>query len=194
MRSRTSSALLAATTLATLAACTDASRLTEPTSATFSASRSPELNSSNRHLFHTREYFAREDASNGAARSARPSSGTGISYHGGTVLQKGTNVVAIYWGSPAYPVGYQSLPSGAGAGSGDASLIGTFLSSLGNVTDVAAGRKYFNINSTYTDGSGLHISPTVAYTAYWNTNGSGAPIPVRQPDRREHGRAHPVGA
>lgn len=86
---------------------------------------------------------------------------TGIYYHGGPVLQGGTNVVAVYWaGSPIYSGG---PASGSGAGSSDGSLVGYFLSHLG-------GSPYFNINSTYTDGSGNAIANVVNYTHYWANN------------------------
>lgn len=178
---RTSVALAALTAFA--GACADSATVTAPNASAPSATRNIEFNNP-RHVFHTREYFAREDASNGAARSARPTSGTGINYHGGTVLQNGTNVVAIYWGSAPGSVGYQNLPSGTGAGSGDASLIGTFLNSFSKLTDAAAGKNYFNINGTYYTGSATapnYITPTVTYTAYWNTVGSGAPLPSASP-------------
>ena len=137
-----------------------------------------ELNSA-RHLFHTKEFYVSNAAKPGGG------SGTGISYHGGTVLQSATNVVAIYWGSSTSPVGYQNLPTGNGAGSVDGSLIGTFLSNLSAITDYAANKKYFNINHTYWGPGGSSttnlINPTVNYTAYWNTAGSGAPAPSASP-------------
>ena len=88
--------------------------------------------------------------------------GTGISYHGGPVLQAGTKVAAVYWASSAiYPGG--PTPGTAGSGSQDGSLVGFFLSHLG-------GSPYFNINSTYTDGSGNKIVNSVAYTQYYANN------------------------
>ena len=45
--------------------------------------------------------------------------------------------------------------------------MGLFLSNLG-------GTGYWNINSTYTDGSGQSVANTLAYTRYWADN-SGAP-------------------
>ena len=145
-----------------------------------------ELNSP-RHEFHTREWFAQNAAKPGGG------GGTGISYHGGSVLQNGTKVVAIYWGS----VGYAGLPAGAGAGAGDGSLIGTFLRNFSSLTDAAANKNYFNINHTYWGPGGSSttnlIVPTVTYTGFWNTNGdAGAPAPSASPRRRhdrvgEHG-------
>ena len=83
------------------AACADSASLTSPTGPTASAARNTEFNAP-RHMYHVKSFYL-----NDASRSARPSRGTGISYHGGTVLQNGTKVVAIYWGSsigsgPAY--------------------------------------------------------------------------------------------
>lgn len=185
MTARSSAALVAAAAAASLAACADSASVTAPAAAGIAASRSTEFNNP-RHVFHTREYFADDDAKTHGARSAagKPGSGTGISYHSGTVLQNGTRVVAIYWGSGTYPVGYQKLPNGsstAGA-AGDSSLIGTFLRSFSSVTDVA-GRNHFNINHTYwgQQGSSVLITPTVSYTGYWNTAGSGAPAPSASP-------------
>jgi len=163
--------LLAAAAALAAAACADSANVTAPSSPTASAARSPELNSA-RHLFHTKDFYL-----NDAQRNSRPSRGTGISYHGGTVLQNGTNVVAIYWGGPAY----SNLPAGNGAGTGDGSLIGTFLRSYSKLVDAAAGKNYFNINHTYYGQTGAYITPTVSYTAYWNTTGSGAPAPSASP-------------
>jgi hypothetical protein len=88
--------------------------------------------------------------------------GTGIFYHGGPVLLNGTNVAAVYWAaSTIYPGG--PGPGTQGAGSADGSLIGFFLSHLG-------GSSYFNINTTYTDGSGHPIANVVTYTQYWANN------------------------
>ena len=91
-------------------------------------------------------------------------SGTGISYHGGPVLQAGTDVVAVYWASGTV---YNGGPAAgtAGAGSADGSLVGYFLSHLG-------GSPYFNINTTYTDGAGRAIANVVNYTGYWANNTS----------------------
>ncbi len=169
----------AVTTLA-LAACSgvtsdSSSSMLEPTGPTASIQ---EFNA--RHEFHTRQWFAQN--------AARPGGGstTGISYHGGSVLQNGTNVVAIYWGSSSSPVGYANLPAGAGTGAGDGSLIGTFLRNFSSLTDAAAGKNHFNINHTYWGPGGSPttnlIVPTVTYTGYWNTNGdAGAPTPSASP-------------
>jgi hypothetical protein len=82
------------------------------------------------------------------------------------VLQSGTKVAAIYWSSARI---YNNSPAigTSGAGSLDVSLVGFFLNHLG-------GSPYFNINHTYTDGSGAKIVNSVSYTQYW-TNGTSAP-------------------
>ena len=98
--------------------------------------------------------------------SRRTGSGTGISYHGGPVLQAGTNVAAIYWASAPIYNGGPAVGT-AGSGASDGSLVGTFLRGLG-------GSPYFNINSTYKDGSGKAIANAVNYTQYW-ANGTNAP-------------------
>lgn len=157
--SRLSSLTLAAAGLA-LAACADSPRLTEP--ARPAASTSPdfarsELNNPNRHVFLTRE---------GYARALKPSrtSGTGISYHGGPVLQAATNVVAVYWANSAiYNGGPTPGSFSTTSNAGDGSLVGTFLRGLG-------GSPYFNINTTYTNGSGAHIANVVNYTGFWANN------------------------
>jgi hypothetical protein len=102
------------------------------------------------------------DAQKDAGNKGKPGQGTGISYHGGPVLQSGTKVVAIYWASsPIYNNG--PTPGTASSGSNDNSLIGYFLSHLG-------GSNYFGINSSYTDGAGRAIANSVTYTSYWANN------------------------
>ena len=173
-----SSAVAVLAAALTLTACSETSTVTAPlTPDAASASQSQEFNS--RHLFHTKDYYVKN--------ATRPGGGgsTGISYHGGSVLQNGTKVVAIYWGSGTYPVGYSNLPAGTGAGANDGTLIGTFLRSLSSITSTA-GKSYYNINHTYWGPSGNSttnlIVPTVSYTGFWNTNGdAGAPVPSSAP-------------
>ena len=149
---------LAAGTVAAiaLAGCADsngspASAVLAPTTTSASVQ---EFNSA-RHLFRTKQYYAANAAKPGGAGG-----GTGISYHGGSVLQNGTKVVSIYWGSSSSPVGYANLPAGTGTGASDGTLIGTFLRSLSSLTDVAAAKNYYNINHTYwgPGGSTLYIT------------------------------------
>src|SRR6478735_6876667 len=103
-------------------ACTDAPSVTAPSSdAAPSASRVQEFNG--RHLFHTKEFYAK-------ANAGPPGSNSGIVYHGGPLIVAPavTKVVAIYWGTSTI---YSGQPTGYGSGSGDGSLIGSFLRSLG---------------------------------------------------------------
>lgn len=102
---------------------------------------------------------------------ARPGGGggghqnTGIFYHGGPIFYQ-TNVVAVYWaGSTIYNGG--PTPGTTGPGSADASLVGYFLSNLG-------GSPYFNINTTYYDGTGARVLNQVGYTGYWTTGADAA--------------------
>ena len=92
--------------------------------------------------------------------------GTGISFHGGPVLQAGTKVVAVYWSASAIYTGGPT-PGTHGAPTADNSLVGYFLKNLG-------GSRYFNTNTTYTDAQGRKIVNSVNYTAYW-ANNTGAP-------------------
>lgn len=111
-----------------------------------------------------------DEARSTAGGKNKPGSGTGIYYHGGPVLQAGTNVVAVYWASaPIYKGG--PAVGAAGAGSDDGSLIGFFLRNLG-------GSAYFGINSSYTDGSGKAIANSVSYTSFW-ANGANAPSGIQ---------------
>lgn len=166
-----SSAIVLATgaLIASLAsACSDTAVTAPPRSApTVGAnlSQDPDILSTNaRRLFRTREW---QDVDNAARGNARPgTSNTGIYYHGGPVLQSRTNVVAIYWSSATiYANGPK--PGTSGGQCSDHSLVGTFLSGVG-------GSPYFNINSTYTDGSGNHIANAVNYTGCW-ANETNAP-------------------
>lgn len=141
------------------AACSDSTRVTQPqpqaqpqTGPQFDATPA-----NPRNIMETRDAV-----NSGASKASRTS--TGIFYHGGPVLQAGTNVVAIYWASsPIYNGG--PAAGTTGAGSQDGSLVGFFLNHLG-------GSSYFKINTTYTDGSGKAIANVVNYTQYWANNNS----------------------
>ncbi len=164
--------LATAATAFVLAGCSDPSsspsRVSAPDAA--SLSQSPDImDQTGRHVFHTKQWFENDARQNPG--DARPGGGgggtnTGIYYHGGPVLQSGTNVVAVYWAStPIFNNG--PTPGTVGAGSTDGSLVGYFLSHLG-------GSSYFNINSTYNDGAGHAIANIVNYTRYW-ANSTNAP-------------------
>ncbi len=96
------------------------------------------------------------------AKNRGGGAGTGIYYHGGSVLLNATNVVSVYWSSSTIYNGGPTLGT-SGAGAADGSLVGYFLSHLG-------GSSYFNINSTYTNGAGAHIANVVNYSGYWANN------------------------
>ncbi len=153
--SRLVAGTIAALVLAACSAAPDANTgsltPTEP-----SLSKSAEFNSP-RHEFKTKEFFAK---AGGAARVR----GTGITYHGGTVIANPsvTKVVAIYWSTGTI---YPSQPTGTGAGGSDASLIGSFLNHLG-------GSAYFNINTTYYNASNARVLNQVQYTSFWATGSS----------------------
>jgi hypothetical protein len=96
-----------------------------------------------------------------------PASGTGISYHGGPIIYA-QQVAAIYWsGGTIYAGG--PAPGTTGPGSSDGSLVGFFLSNLG-------GSPYYNINTTYYDGTNTSVQNSVTYTQYWASN-TNVPLP-----------------
>jgi len=117
---------------------------------------------------HTRGWYAANANANGLANGVGNGRGgggggtnNGISYHGGPVLQAGTNVVAVYWSpTTVYNGGPTPGTFAIGSNSGDGSVVGDFLRGLG-------GSNYFAINTTYTDGSGKAIKNVVTYTGYW---------------------------
>lgn len=128
-----------------------------------SLSQAPELADENgRHVFHTKQWHEIDNAQNNGNAKGKPGgpgTSTGISFHGGPVLQSGTRVVAIYWGGSTIYSGGPTPGTTGGAGQ-DGSLVGTFLGTLG-------GSPYFNINSTYWDASGAHIANSVVYDGFW---------------------------
>src|ERR1019366_5201450 len=75
---------------------------------------------------------------NGDAGKGKPSPGNGISYHGGPVLTKGSNVYYIWYGNWGTNIAKTILPALA--------------TGLG-------GSAYFNINTTYYDVSGTVENP-----------------------------------
>ena len=150
-----------------IGACTDATGVDRASSSsvnmapTFAQDASPDNPKG-----HIHELKGHANGVQDAGKNNKPGSGTGISYHGGPVLQAGTNVVAVYWAAaPIYSGG--PAVNTSGAGTLDGSLIGFFLRHLG-------GSPYFGINSTYTNGSGQAITNSVSYTSYW-ANGTSAP-------------------
>jgi hypothetical protein len=128
-----------------------------------SLSQAPELaDETGRHIFHTKQWHALDNAQNngnGKGKPGNPATSTGISFHGGPVLQSETKVAAIYWGgSTIYSGG--PAPGATGSGATDGSLVGTFLRTLG-------GSPYFNINTTYWNAAGTKIVNKVTYTQFW---------------------------
>jgi Phosphate-induced protein 1 conserved region len=98
------------------------------------------------------------DAGKGKPGGGSKTSSTGILYHGGPVILS-VSVAAIYWGSSQIYAGGPT-PGTKGTGSQDGSLVGYFLGHLG-------GSQYYNINSTYYDGSGSHVVNAVNYGSFW---------------------------
>jgi hypothetical protein len=158
---------VAAATALILTACSDTattspSKSIAPISASLDQSSNEMIDESGRHLFRTKTWYASQAPSNAGKPSWAGGSSTGISYHGGQVLQSGTNVVAVYWASsPIYSGGPTAGTSGNG--SQDGSLVGFFLRNLG-------GSPYYNINSTYWDASNNKIVNSVTYTRFWANN------------------------
>jgi hypothetical protein len=161
-----------------VAACSDntlaPTRNVSPNAANLA--QDPEILSANSpRLLHTKQWQASNDAGNFKANG----SNTGILFHGGPVLQSGTNVVAIYWSSSAIFTGGPTPPASGGA-CVDGSLVGTFLKHF-------APSPYFNINSTYTDDAGNAIANAVHYTSCWANNAdapSGAQV-VSDPEMQQ---------
>lgn len=139
-----------------VAGCSDSG--TGPSAATSSQEPQPVTG-----IFKTRQAVAAEwalMAAKGGGGGAKPGN-TGIQYHGGPVIFQ-QKVAAVYWGSGVIYNGGPT-PGTTGSGVQDGSLIGFFLRNLG-------GSPYFNINTTYFDGTGTHIQNSVTYTQYWADN------------------------
>jgi Phosphate-induced protein 1 conserved region len=81
----------------------------------------------------------------GNAKPARPIGSNGISYHGGPVMTSGPNVYYIWYG---WGTGYTDS---------------TAMSILTNLAQHEGGTPYFNINTTYYDGSNVHVANNVVY-------------------------------
>jgi hypothetical protein len=148
-----------------LSACADsATKTVEPSLQQPVFTQYSEFNDS-KHIMKTKDEGKKdaEDAQKAHDEAkAHGGAGTGIYYHGGPVLQAATNVVAVYWASSPIYVGGPAAGT-TGSGAQDGSLVGYFLSHLG-------GSSYFNINTTYTDGSGRHIANVVNYNGFWANN------------------------
>ena len=80
----------------------------------------------------------------GQAKGAKPGGGTtnGISYHGGPVMTGTVNIYYIWYGN--------------WAGNSATTILTDFATTLG-------GSPYYNINSTYYNGAGTHLSNSIHY-------------------------------
>jgi len=157
--------LLSSVIVLAAAACADASRtVTSPASkaASFDVGGTPNLEAGNNPDRHYFELYPGNPARGNPGGGGGGGGGTGIFYHGGPVLLNGTNVAAVYWAA-AKIYNYGPTAGTTGPGSADTSLVGFFLNHLG-------GSAYFNINTTYTNGSGAPIANSVNYTQYWANN------------------------
>jgi hypothetical protein len=141
-----------------LGACSDNAPITGPRVSTTPLFDASPLTP--RHIMETRDA-----AKPGSA--GRKSSGTGIYYHGGPLLTAATNVAAVFWASGTI---YSGGPTAGSTGTGlqDGSLVGYFLNHLG-------GSAYFNINTTYYDGSNTYVKNVVNYTQFWANNSYNVP-------------------
>jgi hypothetical protein len=163
--------LLGAAAVLALAACADsATKVTAPSDLHPSLSQSPDLNTAGykkvMKLKDAGEADAKQaqkdmaDEASNAAKASRRTSGTGINYHGGPILVQ-TKVAAIYWATGTiFTNGPTPGTSNVGGNGGDNSVVGDFLRGL-------SGSPYFNINTTYYDGSNTHVQNVVNYTQFW---------------------------
>ena len=84
-----------------------------------------------------------------AHTNSRPRTGNGINYHGGPLMLGGNNVYYIWYGN------WQG------------NTATTILTDLANNI---GGSPYFNINTTYYNGSNVHVTNAVHYTGSTNDN------------------------
>jgi hypothetical protein len=168
---RLAASLITSAVVLTLAACADS-----PTETTAPVSLQPMFsvdgNNAHIHVMPTKS-MAQEALAQVQMNASKRGGNTGIFYHGGPILYT-TNVAAIYWASaPIYAGGPAAGSNNSSGNAGDNSLVGTFLRTLG-------GSQYFNINTTYYDGSNVHVQNVVNYTQYWANNtsvpGAGATV------------------
>ncbi len=82
----------------------------------------------------------------GENSKARPQGGNGINYHGGPLLTTGVHMYYIWYGN------------WAGSDTQAAGILNNLATNIG-------GSPYFNINTTYYDGSGTHVSNSVTLFA-----------------------------
>jgi Phosphate-induced protein 1 conserved region len=84
-------------------------------------------------------------------KAARPIRSNGISYHGGPLILGTTN---------AYFIWYGNWPTGTG----------TARDILTDLASGIGGTPYFNINTTYYNGAGTHVTDAVSYAASTDNN------------------------
>jgi hypothetical protein len=85
----------------------------------------------------------------GKPQSNRPTSGNGIDYHGGPLIVSGPSVYYIWYGN--------------WSGNTATTILTDLAKSIGNTP-------YFNINTTYYNGSGQHVANAVTYKASTTDN------------------------
>ena len=85
----------------------------------------------------------------GEAGRAKPQRGNGITYHGGPLILNTTNVYYIWYGN--------------WSGNSATTILTDFARSIG-------GSPYFNINTTYYNGSNVHVSNSVNYVTSTTDN------------------------
>jgi hypothetical protein len=110
---------------------------------------------------HVHEMPTRAQYANANAKPGGGGTSTGILYHGGPVLLA-PKVAAIYWSNSTIYSGGPA-PGATGSGGQDGSLTGYFMSNLGAST-------YWNINTTYYNGSNQHVPRSLPYTQFWAAN------------------------
>lgn len=160
MTRRLAAVLSGSALLLAVAACSDSTSIetkTEDVTPAFSQGEQGYLGA------HVHVMPLKSQAQEAHAAHGRPGGGggTGINYHGGRVLH-GINVVAIYWSRTAAIYQNGPTPGNGLSGTSDNSNVGFFLGHLG-------GSSYFNINTTYTDGSGP-VPNAITYRGYFADN------------------------
>jgi hypothetical protein len=143
-----------------IAACSDSS--VAPTGPQETRTAGPQSAPSKIHVMPTKVGYGINELN--GQHAAKPGGGhgnTGIFYHGGPVLLA-PKVAAIYWSNGTIYAGGPAAGT-TGSGSADNSLTGYFMSNLG-------ASSYWNINTTYFDGSNNHVPRSLGYTQFWAAN------------------------
>ena len=154
---RVAASLVTSAAVLAIAACADS-----PTKMTAPSTLQPSLSASSAPV---RTHVMLTQGLAEAARNANPAAVIPITYHGGPILYQ-TKVVPVYWAAaPIYTNGPAAGTFSTSSLAGDHSLVMRFIRSLG-------GSPYFNINTTYSDGSNVPVQNSVTATGFWadNTN------------------------